>query len=194
MRPTRRYFRGMQRPRFLDGRPSPVLVDAAVAIGACVVTVLELTLGSGIQGPAWVNAIGAAGATLPVAVRRRWPLGALVAVAAAVVFQEALDGDVLENTIAPVIAYPLVVYAVAAYCDRRRAFVGLVTALVLVWIVVLIQDHRKGGDFIFTALLVFGPWLVGRIVAARGELAMELRDKADRLQREAEEEAQAGVG
>src|SRR3954447_8216062 len=193
MRLTRRYFRGMQRPRFLDGRPSPIVVDTAVAIVACVVTVLELTLGGGIQGPMWVNAIGAAGATLPIAVRRRWPVGALLAVAVAIVFQEALDGDILENTVAPIISYPLLVYGVAAYCDRRRAFAGLVAAMVLVWVVVLISDNREGSDFLFTALLIFGPWLVGRIVAARVELAMELRHKADRLEREQEKQAQLAV-
>src|SRR3954465_7166863 len=183
----------MQRPRFLAGRLAPVAIDTMVAVAACLVTALELGLGGGIQGPAWVNAIGAVGSTLPIALRRRWPLGAVLAVGGVVVFQEALNGDLLENTVAPIISYPLLVYGVAAYCDRRRAFVGLVVALVLVWVVVLIQDDSMGGDFLFTALLVFGPWLVGRIVAARGELAMELRDKADRLEREQEKQAQLAV-
>src|SRR3954451_22103399 len=183
----------MQRPRFLAGRLAPVAIDTVVAVAACLITALELGLGSGIQGPAWVNAVGAVGSTLPIALRRRWPLGAVLAVGGAVVFQEALNGDLLENTISPIVSYPLVVYGVAAYCERRRAFVGLVVALVLVWVVVLIEDHSEGGDFLFTALLVFGPWLVGRIVAARGELAMELRDKADRLEREQEKQAQLAV-
>src|SRR4051812_15178482 len=121
----------MQRPRSLAGRPSPVVVDAAVAAVACAVPVLQLALGSGVQGPAWVNAIAAVGVTLPIAVRRRWPLGAMLAVAGVVVFQEALNGDLLENTLVPIVAYPLVVYEVAAYCDRRRAFAGLLMALVL---------------------------------------------------------------
>src|SRR3954469_13974386 len=183
----------MQRPRFLAGRLAPVAIDTVVAVAACLITALELGLGSGIQGPAWVNAVGAVGSTLPIALRRRWPLGAVLAVGGAVVFQEALNGDLLENTISPIVSYPLVVYGVAAYCGRRRAFVGLVVALVLVWVVVLIEDHSMGGDFVFTALLVFGPWLVGRIVAARGELAMELRDKADRLEREQEKQSQLAV-
>jgi signal transduction histidine kinase len=193
MTPGRRYVRHMQWPRFQAGRPSPVLVDVTVALVACVGTVLQLALGGGIQGSAWVNAIGAAGATLPIAVRRRWPLGAVLAVGVAVTLQEALGGDLLENTLAPIFSFPLVVYGVAAYCDRRRAFAGLVFALTLVWLVVLIADNSEGGDYLFTALLVFGPWLVGRIVAARVELAVELRDKADRLEREQEKQAQLAV-
>jgi signal transduction histidine kinase len=183
----------MQRPRFLAGRPSPTVVDTAVAIVACVTAELELAVGSGIQGPAWVNALAAAGATLPIAVRRRWPLGAVVMVGAVVAGQELADGDLVENSITPLLSFPMVVYAAAAYCDRRRAFVGLVAALALVWTDVLAADRSVGGDFLFTALLVFGPWLVGRIVAARNELAAELRDKANRLEREQEKQAQLAV-
>jgi signal transduction histidine kinase len=183
----------MQRPRFLAGRPSPTVVDTAVAIVACVTAELELAVGSGIQGPAWVNALAAAGATLPIAVRRRWPLGAVVMVGAVVAGQELADGDLVENSITPLLSFPMVVYAVAAYCDRQRAFVGLVAALALVWTDVLAADRSVGGDFLFTALLVFGPWLVGRIVAARNELAAELRDKANRLEREQEKQAQLAV-
>jgi signal transduction histidine kinase len=183
----------MQRARFTAGRPSPVVIDATVAIVACVIAELELAIGRGIQGPAWVNALAAAGATLPIAFRRRWPLAAAVTVAAVAAGQEALNGDLIENSITPLLALPMVVYAVAAYCDRRRAFAGLVAVLVLVWVAVLMSDGSVGEDFLFTALLIFGPWLVGRIVAARGELAMELRDKADRLEREQEKQAQLAV-
>jgi signal transduction histidine kinase len=165
----------------------------AVAILACVAAELELALGSGIQGPAWVNAVAAAGATLPIAVRRRWPLAAAVTVAAVVAWQEALHGDLTENSLTPLLACAMVVYGVSAYCDRRRAFVGLVAVLALIWTDVLLSDKAATGDFVFTALLVFGPWLVGRIVATRGELAAELSDKADRLEREQDKQAQLAV-
>ena len=183
----------MKWPRLSVGRPGPALVDAAVAVAACVAAELELAIGHGIQGPAWVNAVAAAGTTLPIALRRRWPLAAAVTVAAVVAWQEALNGDLTENSITPLLTFPMAVYAVAAWCDRRRAFVGLVSVLVLIWVEVLLADHPKGGDYLFTALLVFGPWLVGRIVAARVELAHELRDKADRLEREQEKQARLAV-
>src|SRR3954451_1500052 len=183
----------VQWPRFIAGRPSPTAIDAAVAVVACVTAELELALSSHVQGPAWVNAIAAAGATLPIAVRRRWPLAAAITVAAVVAGQEALGGDLTENSLTPLLSFPMVVYGVAAYCDRRRAFVGLVSVLLLIWTEVLLSDHTVGADFLFTALLVFGPWLVGRIVAARVELAAELSDKADRLEREQDKQAQLAV-
>src|SRR4051795_1463561 len=187
------YLRGMQFARFRAGRPSAIVIDVAVAVAACIVTELELALGSGIQGPTAVNAVAAAAATLPLALRRRWPVAIAVTVTAVIVVQEALNGDLVENTWAPLVIVPMAVYAVAAFCDRRRAFIGLVAVLVLVWIEVAVADRTTGGDYLFVALLTFGPWLVGRIVAARGELAVELRDKADRLEREQEKQAQLAV-
>jgi signal transduction histidine kinase len=183
----------MQWPRLRAGGPSPVLVDTAVAVLACIVTGLELALGSGIQGPPVVNAVAAAAATLPLALRRRWPVAIAVAVTAVVVVQEALNGDLVENTWAPLLIIPMAVYAVAAFCDRRRAFIGLVAVLGLAWTEVAVADRSMGGDYLFVALLTFGPWLVGRIVAARSELAAELSDKANRLEREQDKQAQLAV-
>jgi hypothetical protein len=125
-----------------------------VAVVACVAAELELALSSGIQGSPWVNAIAAAGATLPIAFRRRWPLAAAVTIAAVVALQEGLGGDLTENSITPLLAFPMVVYGVSAYCDRRRAFIGLAAVLALVWTEVLLSDHRVGSDFLFTALSV----------------------------------------
>jgi signal transduction histidine kinase len=187
------YRRNMQFARFRAGRGSAIAIDAAVAVAACVVTELELALGSGIQGPVAVNTIAAAAGTLPLALRRRWPLAIAIFTCGVIVIQEALNGDLVENTWAPLVIVPMAVYAVAAFCDRQRAFLGLAAVLVLVWVEVAVADRTTGGDYLFVALLTFGPWLVGRIVAARSELAAELSDKADRLEREQDKQAQLAV-
>jgi signal transduction histidine kinase len=183
----------MQWPRFLSGRPGPAALDAAVAIVACAAAELEMALGSHIDGPAWVNAVAAAGSTLPIALRRRWPLAVAVTVAAVVSWQEVLNGDLTENSITPLLTFPMAVYALSAYTDRRRAVAGLAAVIALIWTDVIVSSHPDSASFLFTALLVFGPWLVGRIVAARSELAEELRDKADRLERAQEKQAQLAV-
>jgi signal transduction histidine kinase len=190
---TRMYFRLMQRFRPTARRLDAASLDVAIAIVACVAAELELALGSNIEGPAWVNVLAAAGATLPIAVRRRWPLAAALTVGAVVVAQEALKGDLTENSLTLLITFPLVVYALAAWADRRQAVAGLLAVLALIWTDVAVSDHAGTSDFLFTAMLVFGPWLVGRIVAARVELAAELRDKADRLEREQEKQAELAV-
>lgn len=183
----------MQRPRRMTGRPSPMAIDAVVAVVACVAAELEFALGANINGPMWVNVVAGAATTLPIAFRRRWPLGVAVVLAAVVAGQEALNGDLTENSITPLFTLPMAVYTLAAYTDRRRALIGLGAVITLIWLDVLLSNHGGSADFLFTALLVGGPWLVGRIVAARGELAMELRDKADRLEREQEKQSQLAV-
>jgi signal transduction histidine kinase len=183
----------MQRLGLLVRRPHPTAIDVAVALVACIGAELEMALGSNVDGPAWVNVIAAAGTTLPIALRRRWPLAIAVTLTAVVTWQEALNGDITENSITPLLTFPMAVYAVAAYCDRRRAFIGLGAVLALIWLDVVVSNHPDTSDFLFTALLATGPWLVGRIVAARSELAAELLDKADRLEREQEKQAALAV-
>jgi signal transduction histidine kinase len=183
----------MHTPRFLAGRHSPAWIDAVVAIVACLVAELELSLGSNIEGPAWVNALAAAGVTLPVALRRRWALEVAVFITAVAAGQEALGGDLIENSVVVLLTLPMAIYALSAYSDRRRALAGAMAVLVLIWVDVLLTDNPDTSDFLFTAMLVFGPWLVGRIVAARSELAAELSDKAERLEREQEKQAELAV-
>ena len=183
----------MQRARFYGGHPSPTVIDAAVAVVACVAAQLEFALGHNIGGPMWVNVLAGIGTTLPIAFRRRWPLAVVVTIAAVVIGQEALNGDLTENSVTPLLTFPMAVYALGAFTDRRRALIGLGAAITFIWIDVAISNNHESADFLFTALLVGGPWLVGRIVAARSELAMELRDKADRLEREHEKQSQLAV-
>jgi signal transduction histidine kinase len=187
------YVRCMHWPRLVTRRPNPTVIDITVALIVCVVAELEMAFGSNIDGPAWVNAVAAAGITLPIALRRRWPLGVALAIGVVLALQEVLNGDLTENSISPLLAFPIAVYALAAYCDRRRAIAGLVGVIALVWTDVIFSSHRQPSDFLFTALLMAGPWLVGRIVATRVELAAELRDKADRLEREQEKQAELAV-
>jgi signal transduction histidine kinase len=158
-----------------------------------VVAELEMGLSAHIEGPRWVNVIAAAGVTLPIAFRRRAPLAVAPLMIAVVVLQEALGGDITENSVAPMITIPIAVYALAAYSDRARAFAGLAVLMVLIWLDVLLADSTSASDFLFTALLVGGPWLVGRIVNTRVELAEVLRDKAERLEREHAKQAELAV-
>src|SRR3954452_22339542 len=141
------YRRGMQFARFRAGRPGAIAIDAAVAVAACLVTALELALGSGIQGSPAVNAVAAVAATLPLALRRRWPVPITVFVTAVIVVQEALNGDLVENTWAPLAIVPMAVYAFAAFGERGRACIGLVAVLVLVGTIVAFADRTAGGDY-----------------------------------------------
>jgi signal transduction histidine kinase len=160
---------------------------------ACAVCELELALSNNIDGPRWANAVAAAGVTLPVAWRRTYPLLAAPLMVAFVAWQEVLGGDLTENTITPIITVPLAVYAMAVKLDRNRSIAGFVASLVLIWTAVLFSSDTALDSFIFTAVLLGGPFLVGRIVNARILLARELREKAARLEREQQESAKLAV-
>ena len=174
-------------------RGGPFSIDGVVAVLACAVAELELALSHNIDGPRWVNAVGAAAITLPIAVRRTCPLLVAPFMIGVLVLQEIANGDVVENSITPVVTVPLAVYSLAAILDRRRALIGFALSIALIWTVVLISMDRALDDFVFTAILVGGPFLVGRIVNARVQLARELREKAARLEREQGERERLAV-
>lgn len=174
-------------------RRGPLLVDSAVAALACVVCELELALSSSIGGPRWVNAVSAAGVTLPIAWRRRVPLAAAPLMVAFVVWQELLGGDLTQNTITPLVTLPLAAYSLGVLLDRRPALLGFGVTIVLLCVDVLASSDVAFGSFVFVLLLAGGPFLVGRIVNARVQLARELREKANRLEREQQEHARLAV-
>ena len=178
---------------FLARRGGPLSLDGAIAVVACLLVALELSLSDHIDGPAWVNVLAAAGVTLPIAFRRSHPLVVAPLIAAVVVLQEALNGDVLENTVMPIVALPLAVYSMGVLLDRRRAVTVYLLTQALFSAGVLAMMERTLDDFVMTLVVVGGPFLVGRIVNARIELAAELREKAARLERGQQERARLAV-
>jgi signal transduction histidine kinase len=178
---------------FLARRGGPFSIDGVIAVVALVACELELGLSDHIGGPHWVNAIAAAGVTLPVAWRRPLPLVAAPLMAAFATWQEAMNGDLIENAVTPVVTLPLAVYSMGVLLDRRRALIGYALSQALIWIAVILRADRTVDDFVFTLVLVGGPFLVGRIVSTRIELARELREKATRLEREQQERARLAV-
>src|SRR5439155_3328770 len=95
--------------------------------------------------------------------------------------------------VTPSVTLPLAVYSMPVLLDRRRAIFTFVLSLALVWIDVILDDSHGLDDFIFTLVLIGGPFLVGRILNARVELARELREKAARLEREQQERSRLAV-
>jgi signal transduction histidine kinase len=178
---------------FLRRRGGPLSIDGVVALVACAVCELELALSDSIQGPHWVNAVAAAGVTLPIAWRRPLPLFVAPFMAAVVLWQELLSGDLSENAITPIITIPLAVYSMGVLLERRVALPTYALVQGLVWIAVLVGADSSADSFVFTFLLVGGPFLVGRIVNARIQLARELREKAARLERDQAEKQKLAV-
>jgi signal transduction histidine kinase len=175
-------------------RPGGVLsIDGIVALVACAVCELELALSNNIDGPRGLNFVAAAAVTLPIAWRRTAPLVVAPLIAAVVAVQSAFNGDLIENTVTPILTIPLAIYSLGVLSDRRAAIPGYILTQGLIWLAVLLGSDRSADTFVFTLLLVGGPFLVGRIVNARIQLARELREKATRLERDQAEKQKLAV-
>jgi signal transduction histidine kinase len=178
---------------FLRRRSGPFSLDGLVAFVACIVCELELALSNHIEGPRWVNVVSAIGVTIPIAWRRTAPMLVAPLMVAFVAGQQLLDGDLIENAVTPILTIPLAVYSMGVLLDRRPSAVAFGVTIGLYVVAVLAGADRSADAFVFILLLVGGPYLVGRIVNARIQLARELREKASRLERDQAEQQKLAV-
>jgi len=166
-------------------RARPRLVDATLA-GVLV----ALGAGQAVAGDGGTTALVASVAmTAPVAWRRRQPLLAVLIGWSALFVGEGLGADVTSQGYAAVIALVLTVYSVAVHAPLRRALVGLVAALALVWGAIPFSASQTVADFAFTGLITLAPWLAGRTIQDRQLRIAELRRLARELEHEREERA-----
>src|SRR5690349_16346548 len=145
-------------------RPSPISVDVALAVVFLTTAGLEYAFhgDDGYQaGPQWLNVAVSIAIALPVAVRRRWPVPALLVAYGAVV----LPSLFLAHTLffwSGILPLAVLLYTVAR-C-RRGAIVGW--ALFAPWALLVtyglhLPAFRDASDYLF-GVTVFGlAWLVG---------------------------------
>jgi signal transduction histidine kinase len=117
--------------------------------------------------------------TLPLALRRRWPLATVLVVFGAASLQELLT--VPPEGLSAVVALLVAAYSVAAYCEAARAVVALAGVFALGLVL-----GGSAGDATFVAVLFGGAWCAGRI-ARRQRLLL------DALAREQEARERAAV-
>lgn len=121
--------------------PSEVRTDTVIAVGLLVGTIQSLALytTAGVldhPAPLWASLIWALFIALPLALRRRWPIGVAVVVSAT--FIVGGIGKVPELLICNIALF-LALYTAGAWVDdRRRAFSVRVwvTVAMLIWLVV----------------------------------------------------------
>jgi signal transduction histidine kinase len=172
-------------PWALDG----LLAVVAAGVGvATLATVLPFDPGSPRAVAAYLLLLAH---TLPIAVRRRWPLQTL---AWGLVTGAAFAALGL-NLVSLSFAILIYVYSVAAHCPRRRSLAGLAATealLLLVWLARprLVGD---GGTLVIDGLIVAAAWWLGDGTRRRQEAAAEARRRAEELERAREELARRAV-
>jgi signal transduction histidine kinase len=168
---------------------SPLVGDSVLAAVLAVGAQLELWLAG--DGTPVLSAAAVLG-TLPLTLRRRFPLGALVGVVASVAVLIVAGTDYL--TTVQVLALMLATYSVALHASLARAVTGLVVADGLaVTSSLLGTEAPEVGDVAFPLILLSVPWLAGRALRLWHRRTAELQRLTEELAHEREERAALAV-
>jgi signal transduction histidine kinase len=146
-----------------------------------------------------LGAVLAVAGSVPVAWRRRSPLGVLVLTELAVLLQLLLESDNVREGAGAGGSPGLIValYTVATSCERRVS-ARVTAAVLLVNVAVLLvrplfTDAGREPDLVLVMLLLGGSWLVGDSMRTRRAYTAELEQRAMRLEREREDQALRAV-
>jgi signal transduction histidine kinase len=166
----------------------PLTQDIALALALFVVSLVTVStgraepVGSPDTGPSGVVLfVLVLFATLPIALRRRFPVEVFAVTLAAAVISDLIGGPYQ-------FAGALVgLYTVAAYVGRPRSIYAAAAAGIST-VVAGLGDSRSPAAESFAILAVFAAsWLLGDNIRTRRAYLRELEDRADRLEREREE-------
>jgi signal transduction histidine kinase len=138
----------------------------------------------GFFGPSLTSVALALATTLPVALRRRFPMTVLVIVA---VFEILAIPLIPSTSIGAIIAG----YTVATYCPRRKS-IGAFTVVLAGFIVALYHFGQSRYVIEYTAIII-GAWVVGEWQKIRRAYTAELHRRTVQLAQEREQQARLAV-
>lgn len=157
----------MKRP--LDRHP--LLVDALLVVGVIVALELTCWLSSGVSThDRAITSVAAVLYAAPIAVRRRWPGGAVVFSMAVVLASMPLGSQLLTNDNAYVVPALVLSYSAGAGPDARRSTTALIVALALgyAWAVLPGPNGSLSGfgatvwALFYVTIMLVPTWLIGR--------------------------------
>jgi len=125
----------------------------------------------------WLPPLLAVCLAVPVAIRRREPVVALVIILAACAWVLVLRGELTRG---PILPLALVLYLVAATRSRRAALAALAASLALLTAqgVILSLTGRGAGNAVGAGLTLIICWMVGYSVGQRRSYANRLQQQA----------------
>jgi signal transduction histidine kinase len=176
-------------------RAHPLAADGLLAVLLAVVSLIALVFQARIEhmpppGPLAVAFVLLL--SLPLAWRRRHPLGVNLAVGA---LSAVYGAAPLPDLVTPVpLGGVVAMYTLVAWCDFRTAvIVGVVTGISVVTVAWLPETNTDLLDFSFTTLLLAGAWVLGYSAQIRRAYTAELEARAALLARERDFEARRAV-
>ena len=175
-------------------------LDALLALAIMIELQLESWLDRGITDSHRVpTAIAAVLIVAPLAVRRRWPAGALVCCAAVGTVGELLGGRLSATSgLGTMLALVLLAYSAGAWLELRHGLVALLLAFAVFFAGFVFHPESSAPGGIDTALffadLVFAaPWAVGRLARERNRRAGAFRQLVAQTSAEREERKRAAI-
>jgi signal transduction histidine kinase len=174
-------------------------VDAVLAVAILIELELESSLAHGVSDSHRI--LTAAAAVLfasPIAVRRRWPAGALVFCSAVAVIQELLGGN-LGASNGVLLVSVVLAYSAGAWLEPRRSLGAVILGGSLFGGFVLLADANLSSfgeiaaDLFFACLLFVAPWFLGRLVRERGRRAAAFGELAVQAAAEHRERERAAI-
>lgn len=189
--------------RFIRGLAPPPL-DAALALAFVIWGQIDLWVVGGsftqVPGPHAATAPFIILFALPLAWRRRWPLGSLAVIAGAIATESLVIGKSPEGgeLLFPVL---LALYSVGAYAEIDRAIMGLALGVGAITIDAIQDPSQELASFagvavasgFFGVFLGGSAWLVGRHVQSRRRHAEQFERRAVHLEREQSELTKAAA-
>jgi signal transduction histidine kinase len=166
--------------------------DRLAALALAAAMVVEALTSSHRHGPVSLDVLATLAMALPLALRRRFPVGVLVVAMAAAVLSEAALTPV-SGRVLPIVAVVAYSWSAGRFAPTGRALAGLAAALAGLTAIAVIEGASV--DNILFPIVFFGwlPWIAGRMLRHRTALARELAERTARLERDRAEAAWHGI-
>jgi signal transduction histidine kinase len=167
------------------------LVVAGIAVSIAV-AVVDQHKKDGPDGPLWFDVVASIAILVPFFFRRRYPFWAPVAVGVLVSATSFVDAALVNDEFVAFLAGIAAAFMFGMLKERNQAVAGAAVLLGTIAIVAHNQgDHAE--DFLFPAIVFGVSWIVGYGLGQKFREADEAKERAERLEREREEQARLAV-
>jgi signal transduction histidine kinase len=167
--------------------------DALVAVGLALGIAIAISHRDKLDGPVWLDVVLMVAIVSPFLFRGRYPFWALAAVPIAVSIAAPLDTRLVPDNGITFAAGLVVVFMMAQLRDRRQALAGLALVFGAEVIVERFDPNGATADIFFSNLVFAVVWLAGFLLGRKFEEADAVREHAERLEREREDQARLAV-
>src|SRR4051794_13195604 len=152
-------------------------------------TVVDYGSDSGPRGPLWFDVPATVVMITLLFARRRFPIGALLAIAVTVSASTFVDGRLVSDDFVIFCVGLAVCFLFGMRPSRLQSLGGLALLLGTSTIVNANDPTATGiGNYVFNGIAFVIAWIIGCAVAGKGREVQEARERAERAEREREDQ------